>query len=82
MSPKFPLPVRQRGRLFFWRSELEAYKRALARLPPKAPNSDVVDVLVPAAPAAAEFGVGRRTIGRRIVEAREAAEPVETAASA
>jgi hypothetical protein len=57
--------------LFFWRSELEAYKRALAGLPPKAPDLEVVDVLVPAAPAAAEFGVGRRTIGRRVAEAKQ-----------
>jgi hypothetical protein len=69
MSPKFPLPVRQRGRLFFWRSELEEYKRALAGLPPKALDPDFIDVLVPAVSMAGEFGVGRRTIGRRIAEA-------------
>jgi hypothetical protein len=34
---------------------------------------DVVDVLVPATQAAAEFGVGRRTIGRRVAEAEQAA---------
>jgi hypothetical protein len=72
MSPKFPLPVRQRGRLFFWRSHVEAYKRALAGLPPKALDPDLVDVLLPAAALAAEFGVGRRTIGRRVAEAEGA----------
>jgi hypothetical protein len=72
MFPKFPLPVRQRGRLFFWRSKVEEYKRALAGLPPKAPDPDLVDVLVPAVALAAEFGVGRRTIGRRIAEAEGA----------
>jgi hypothetical protein len=72
MPPRFPLPVRQCGRLFFWRSQLEAHKRTLAGLPPKAPDPDLVDVLVPAVETAAEFGIGRRTIGRRVAEAERA----------
>jgi hypothetical protein len=48
---------------------VEVYKRALAGLPAKALDPDFIDVLVPAVSMAGEFGVGRRTIGRRIAEA-------------
>jgi hypothetical protein len=67
MSHKFPSPITQNGRLYFWRSQLEAHKRELAGLPPLN-EPDVIDVLVPAAQAASEFGFGRRTLGRRIAE--------------
>jgi hypothetical protein len=67
MSHKFPSPVTQNGRMFFWRSHLEAHKRALAGLPFEVDPQP--DVLVTAAQAAIEFGVCRRTIGRRVVEA-------------
>jgi hypothetical protein len=79
MSHKFPAPVTQNGRLYFWRSQLERHKRKLAGLPldngPKTP-----DVLVPAAQAAAEFGFGRRTLGRRIKCAEAASDVDEDAA--
>ena len=64
--PKFPTPVRQNGRMFFFRSHIEAYKRALAGLP--LVDFQGVDSLVPALTVAAELGFGRRTLGRRIAE--------------
>jgi hypothetical protein len=51
---------------------VEAYKRALAGLPPLALDPDFIDVLIPAVSIAAEFGVGRRTIGRRVAESAAA----------
>ncbi len=71
MSHKFPSPITQNGRLFFWRSHLEAYKKALAGLPFEADPQP--DVLVPAAKVATEFGVCRRTLGRRVAESEKAA---------
>jgi hypothetical protein len=52
--------------MYFWRSQLEAHKRELAGLP--FDENPPLDVLVPASEAAADFGIGRRTIGRRVVE--------------
>lgn len=68
---QFPKPVRSKGkRLFFWRSQLEAYKLALAGLPKK--EFEGIDSLVPAAQTASELGFGRRTLGRRVVETEQA----------
>ena len=67
----FPQPVRQNGRLYFRRDEIENHKLALAGLPPR-PASEVIE-LVPAARVAAEFGFHRRTLGRRLVGAESAA---------
>jgi hypothetical protein len=73
MSPRFsPTPVYQNGRMYFWRSEIERHKRQLAGLPPLEPNPDVIDVLVPAARTASEFGWGRRSLGRQVVESQNA----------
>ena len=78
--PDFPTPIRRNGRLFWLRSELEAYKRALVRaargLP--APDDDAapaVEEFVPSDRVAAEFGINRRTLGRRIAgrDVKEAA---------
>jgi hypothetical protein len=66
MSHNFPAAVTLKGRMFFWRSHLEAHKKALAGLP--FDDNPQPDVLVPASQAAAEFGVCRRTIGRRVFE--------------
>jgi hypothetical protein len=72
MSHKFsPTPVTQNGRLYFWRSQIETHKRELAGLPP-VDNRDAIDVLVPAARVATEFGWGRRTLGRRVVDSQNA----------
>ena len=73
MSEKliFPKPIRQNGRVFFWRSRIEAHKRALSGLPPQDPPS--IDVLVPAKQVALEFGFGRRTLARRVAETETAA---------
>ena len=72
MSQKFPIPVKQNGRLYFWRSQLETHKRQLAGLPPL-DSLGMVDVLVLAAQVASEFGFGRRTLGRRVAESEQAA---------
>ena len=60
----FPAPIRQNGRLYFFRSHLEEHKRQLAGLP-TAPFVGP-DQLVPAPEVGREFGWGRRTLGRRI----------------
>jgi hypothetical protein len=69
MSANFPSPLSLNGRRYFWRSELEAHKRALAGLPFEN-QVDAPDVLVPVRQAAVEFGVCVRTISRRIAESR------------
>ncbi len=63
----FPQPIRQNGRLYFRRDEIENHKLALAGLPPR-PEGEIIK-LVPAAKVAAEFGFHRRTLGRRLVGA-------------
>jgi hypothetical protein len=68
----FPKAVLQNGRNFFFRHQIEDHKRALAGLPPVEPPA--VLELVPAAQVAAEYGFGRRTLGRLM----EAAKKVET----
>ena len=73
-KPEFPTPTKIRGRLFFDRHDIENYKRgilglALFERDPKAPIE-----LVSAIQVAEEMGRHRRTIGRRILEARRAAE--------
>jgi hypothetical protein len=70
--------VRQNGRLFFWRREIENYKRTLAGLPPKEPDT-AIDVLVAAGKIAKEFDVHRRTIGRRVAEVEKAHLALATA---
>ncbi len=76
----FPSPIKQNGRLYFFRSQLEAYKRALAGLPPEPWKG--VDELVPATLTAREFGFGRRTLGRRIAGAVVTSCGAQAAASA
>jgi YbbR domain-containing protein len=69
MSATFPAIIEQNKRRFVRRSDVEAYKRALAGLPfepdPKAP-----EMLIPVKQFAAELGVCVRTIGRRIAESK------------
>ena len=64
----FPQPIRQNGRLYFRRDEIENHKLALAGLPPR-PASEIIE-LVPAKVVAQEFGFHRRTLGRRVIETR------------
>jgi hypothetical protein len=61
---EFPAPRDINGRLFFVRHEVEAYKCELAGLPTQ-PQAPVLE-LVPAKTVAAELGIGRRTLGRRL----------------
>jgi hypothetical protein len=78
-APSFPLPIKINERWYWLRSGLEAYKCAMIGLPPP-PRSDTdIAVLVTAKVVAQEFGVGRRTLGRRIVAAVAAAELVASA---
>jgi hypothetical protein len=65
---EFPRPMRLNNRLYFARSALEKYKRALVA---EATGAEPVpytgpEVFVPVEQAAQELGVTRRTIGRRI----------------
>ena len=63
---EFPAPHAIHGRLFFVGSEVEAYKRGLAGLPPL--PQDAIIEMVPAKKLAAELAITRRTLGRRIAE--------------
>jgi len=62
----FPEPIRQNGRLYFVDRAIEDYKRSLAGLPPLPADPNAKIRLLPASEVAADLGVGRRTIGRRI----------------
>ena len=69
-NPSFPRPTRINGRVYFGRYEFDQYKYAVLGLG-KPPSTSGPDELVPAAQAAKELGVGRRTLGRRIAEFSE-----------
>jgi hypothetical protein len=73
-KPSFPLPIRPNGRkgerMYFRRSEVEAYKCALAGIAP--PKLEGPDTLVPTPQLARELGWNRRTVGRRIRESEAA----------
>ena len=75
---QFPEPVRLNGRLYFHRAALENHKRALLGLDPLPADANAKIELVPAPDAAAEFGFGRRTLGRRIAK-RDNTATVEAA---
>ena len=57
MNTPFPKPLRVKGRLFFNRYELEAYKAELLGLPAPERGSGPIE-LVTAVQAAKEFGFG------------------------
>ena len=67
-APEFPAPIRQNGRLYFVDHAVENYKRELAGLPPLPPDPNAKIVFRPASEVAADFGFGRRTLGRRITK--------------
>ena len=62
----FPIPVKINGRLFFEELAIENYKRGILGLPPLARDGAARINLVTAKNVAAEFGFGRRTLGRRV----------------
>lgn len=62
----FPSPVRINNRLFFDRLAVENYKRRLLNLAELSRDACAHVELIPAKTVAAEFGFGRRTLGRRI----------------
>jgi hypothetical protein len=62
----FPTPVKINGRLFFEDLSVENYKRSILGLPPLGRDDTARTTLIPAKKVAAEFGFGRRTLGRRI----------------
>ena len=67
-TPHFPAPIRQNGRLYFVDRAIENYKRELAGLPPLPEEPSAKIILRPASDVAADFGFGRRTLGRRIAK--------------
>jgi hypothetical protein len=81
MSATIPDILELNKRRYVWRSRIERYKAELAGIPyhdrPYSP-----DVLVPIKKFAAELGVSVRTVERRIVEARKAADKSEASAAA
>ena len=70
----FPTPVRIKGRLYFASSALETYKRKLLAeafgCEPEPVASSAPETLIPAPQVAKQFGVSRRTIGRRLANAK------------
>jgi hypothetical protein len=80
-EPAFPEVIVLRGRNYVWRSAFERYKADLVRhtlsgrYPPPPPPPGP-DTLIPLKLAAAELGVGRRTIGRRLKQTTDAAAAV------
>jgi hypothetical protein len=74
--PRYPAVVTIKHRHYNWDSDLKRYEAELKAyslgVPPVYPPPPDPDVLVPLKAAAARFGIGRRTIGRRIAEARAA----------
>ena len=64
----FPDPVRLNGRLYWHREAIENHKRSLLGLPPLPADSGAKIELVSASDVAAEFGFGRRTLGRRLAK--------------
>jgi hypothetical protein len=84
--PKYPPPLNVNGRLYNWHSHIEWYKEALVahalgQDPPPMPTTRPEgDSLIPVKTTAAQLGVGRRTIGRRIKEAVSAATAATVAA--
>jgi hypothetical protein len=78
--PRFPDVIWQKNRGYVLRSAFNQYRAELQAaalgVAPVAPHSVEPDPLVPLKQVSAELGVGRRTIGRRILEAQR-----ETAAS-
>ena len=66
----FPRPINRNGRKFFMRHQLEAYKRALAGLPPIDGETSVIE-FVSAPQVAEELGQSRRTLGRRMAAKKQ-----------
>jgi hypothetical protein len=68
--PRFPPTTEMNGRLYVLRSDFERYKAELVSfaqgVEPAVPPPVNPDFFVPMKQVAAELGVGRRTIGRRI----------------
>jgi hypothetical protein len=72
--PKIPPVTFFKGRGYLLRSQLDQYKAEMlafaSGVNPPEPKIVGPDPFVPLKQVCAELGVGRRTIGRRIVEAR------------
>src|SRR4051794_28238547 len=72
--PNFPLPIKINKRWYWPRAGLEAYKCAMIGLQAPSRSDADIAILVPAKIVAQEFGIGRRTLGRRIVAAGAVSE--------
>jgi|SRR5271165_5394023 len=75
-KPRFCDVIFSNGRGYVRRSDLDRYKAELLAfalgVAPVAPPPIVPDPFVPLKQVCAELGVGRRTIGRRILESQAA----------
>ena len=73
-EPVFPPVISFKNRGYIHRSDLDRYKAELTAfalgVAPVEPARADPDCLIPLKQVAAELGVGRRTIGRRITESR------------
>ncbi len=72
-TPKFPMPRRWNGRVFFVRSEVERFKRRLicgvcGGGGPQEPVFDGPEELLSKKELARELGVSTRTVDRRLTE--------------
>jgi hypothetical protein len=74
-----PTPRRINGRLFFDYHDGENFKRKLLGLPPLERDPKAPIKLVPANQFAVELGCHRRTLGRRIRAAEQAADAGQAA---
>jgi hypothetical protein len=85
IAAHFPAVTWVRGRGYVLRSALNQYKAELQAaalgVAPVAPQRVEPDPLVPLKQVSAELGVGRRTIGRRILEAQKATVAGDQAAA-
>jgi hypothetical protein len=74
-APNFPLPIKINQRWYWHRAGLEAYKCAMIGLPPPPRSEPDIAALVPAKVVAQEFGIGRRTLGRRLASVQQTLAP-------
>jgi hypothetical protein len=77
-QPPFPDVTWQKNRGYIRQSALDIYRAELVAaslgVEPVMPPTPNPDPLIPLKQVAANLGYGRRTLGRRIVESRRAAE--------
>ena len=84
-TPRFRIPARINGRLYSWQYDLDCFEAELRAealgVEPVYPPRPERDALVPTNGVGKRFGVGRRTVGRWIKDAQDAAKEAAAQAS-